>query len=240
MKIGTLNIDWFKKSNATKNLIIDEINKQYLDFLIINENILAFTLHEKYFAYHTVPLPINQEFQHLDYGKYLKGETPIRTSIYSKYKSIKQIDTIDPYTSLCHKFIVEEKEICIYGTIIGTYGIKYQNEIVKPELEHFKADIENILTANKNIIIAGDFNTSFDKAEKRDLSTIKSRDEIVHFTDKYLIHRITGKMLDSIDHIFVSQALYGQTHITTSTFLENNILKDKPHHGILLDVNFIG
>ena len=161
MKIGTLNIDWFKKSLELKKVIQQQINDQDLDFLIVNENILNFNFDEKYFGYHSKAIPVEEEFQHLNYGVYLKGEIPIRTSIYSKHKSVHEIRTIDPFTSICHKFRIDEKEIIIYGTIIGTWGIKYQDEIAAIELENFKRDIQNILLNNEYVLIVGDLNTSF-------------------------------------------------------------------------------
>lgn len=239
MKIGTLNIDWFKKSKTVKDTIVEEINKQDFDFLIITENISSFQFNEYYFQYHTTPIPTEIEFQHLHYGQFLKGEVPIRTSIFSKYKSNSKINTIDPYTSFCHKFAIEEKEICIYATIIGSYGIKYQNEIARPELDNFKSDIQSISSDNLNVFMAGDFNTSFYETEKRQLSTIQSRNEIIKFTDQLKIFRSTEKIRETIDHIFTSEKLNEQSHINPLTFLSNNILKDEPHHGILLEVNFI-
>ncbi len=240
MKIGTINIDWFKKSKSLQGLIIAELDKQDFDFLIITENIMSFHFNEKYFHYHTTPIPTNAdiEFQNLYYGQYIKNEIPIRTSIFSKHKSESNINTIDPYTSLCHKFILDGNEIYIYATIIGTYGIQYQTEIAKPELDNFKADIRNISSNNPNLLIAGDFNTSFYKEEKRQLSIIQSREEIIKFTDQLNITRSTEELKETIDHIFISANLNKEVHIAKSTFLTNNILNDEPHHGVVLDLNF--
>ena len=238
MKIATLNIDWFKKSNATKQKIIDTINKQNFDFVIVTENIFSFVFNENYFAYHTTKIPINKEFQYLHYGEYLKGETPVRTTIYSKYKSIEQLNVSDAYTSICHKFLVDEKEIVIYGTIVGTYGIKYQKEIAQVELDNFKNDIQNVLVNNKNIFIVGDFNTSFYEDEKRELSMIKSRKDIVSFTDKNNINRATYSIKDNIDHIFISQKLSEYATYKTYIFIDEDALKDHPHKGIALEIDF--
>lgn len=238
MKIGTINIDWFKKSKSLQGLINAELNKQDFDFLIITENILSFKFNENYLHYHTTPIPTDRKFQELHYGEYIKGGIPVRTSIYSKHQSLSEIETIDPYTSLCHKFIVDGNELCIYATIIGTYGIKYQKEISQPELDNFKTDIEHILPTNPNIIIAGDFNTSFDEKEKRQLFAIQSRNEIIQFTDRLKILRATETIEQNIDHIFISENLYAQEHIVPSVFLADNLLKDDPHQGVLLNVNF--
>jgi endonuclease/exonuclease/phosphatase (EEP) superfamily protein YafD len=53
-------------------------------------------------------------------------------------------------------------------------GIRYQNEIAKAELENFKADLKNILATHENVVMAGDFNTSFFAEEKREMQAIKS------------------------------------------------------------------
>ncbi|MBL0200362.1 MAG: endonuclease/exonuclease/phosphatase family protein [Chitinophagaceae bacterium] len=238
MKIGTINIDWFKKSKPLQGDIIAELDKQDFDFLITTENILSFKFNENHFHYHTTPIPTDREFQKLKYGIYIKGEIPLRTSIYSKHPSASQIKTIDPYTSLCHKFIVDGNQLCIYGTIIGTYGIKYQKEIAQPELDNFKTDIQHILPFNQNMVIAGDFNTSFYEEERRQLPVIQSRNEIIKFTDKKSIFRATEEIEQNIDHIFISENLKKHIQMPPSVFLADNMLKDEPHQGISLTVNF--
>lgn len=239
LKIATLNIDWFKKSKDVQKTIQDEIKKQDLDFLVVNENIESFSFDENYFNYHSKSIPTIEEFQHLNYGIYLKGEKPIRTSIYSKHQSIQEIKTIGNYTSLCHKFTLDGKEIVIYGTIIGTWGIKYQEEIARAELRNFKNDIQNILIENENVFIVGDFNTSFFENEKRQLSSIKSRIELLNFTDNLNISRASETIENCIDHIFISENLRQLSTFKTSTFLDNDILNDNPHKGIILEFNFL-
>lgn len=238
LKIATLNIDWFKKSKDLQKTIKEEIKKQDLDFLIVNENIESFHFDENYEVKHSKSIPTDKEFQHLNYGVYLKGETPIRTSIYSKHKAIKQLKTSDSYTSVCSVYSFENQEIAIYGTIIGTWGIKYQKEIASVELDNFKIDIQNLLKENENIFIVGDFNTSFFENEKRYLSALNSREELLNFTNKLNIHRITENIENCIDHIFVSNNLKQISNFKTATFLDNDILKDNPHKGILLNVVF--
>ena len=236
MKIGTINIDWFKKSKATKKLIEEKINEQDFDFLIVIENILSFNFNQKYYSNHSQQIPIDKEFQYLHYGDYLKGETPVRASIYSKYKSVESIKVADACTSVCHKFEVAKKEIVIYSSIIGTWGIKYQNEIAKKELENCKTDIQVISAQNENVIIASDFNTSFFENEKRQLATIKSRSELIAITDKLKINRTTENLKENIDHIFISSILHQQSQITVSVFLESDGLKDEPHKGICVEM----
>jgi hypothetical protein len=238
LKIGTLNIDWFKRKNKIGQIIIDEIIKQDFDFLIVTENITSFQFNGDYFANSTTPIPTNKEFQYLDYGKYLKGETPLRCTIFSKYKPIQPISVSDAYTCIACKYLAQNKEIIIYASIIGTWGIQHQNEIAKQELANFKTDIESILLQNENVIIAGDLNTSFIIDEKRHLPQIKSRAELLDFTNLHNINRSTENIENCIDHIFVSQKIVEASTIFTSTFLENNILNDEPHKGIILNIDF--
>jgi len=237
MKIGTINIDWFIKSKSTKAFIIDKINQQNFDFLIITENVLSFKMDEIYFAYHTTSIPTGKEFQNLDYGKYLKGDTPIRVTIYSKYKAIQPLKVADPYTSVCCKFLVEDKEIIVYASIIGTWGIMHQKDIAKVELDNFKSDLENILSTNDNVFIVGDLNTSFIKSENRQMVAIDSREELIKFTNGNSINRITENIPDNIDHIFVTQKLSNNINQPPSVFLESELLKDEPHKGICFETS---
>jgi len=238
LKIGTINIDWLKKKNQILTLLIDEINKHDFDFLIVTENVKSFIFNEKYFTTSTQPIPTDKEFQHLHYGEYLKGETPLRCTIFSKYKPIQTLSVIDAYTCLACKYLIENKEIIIYASIIGTYGIKHQSEIAKPELDNFKTDIENILLQNENLIIAGDLNTSFFEDEKRHLPHIQSRSELINFTNTHHIHRATENIKHCIDHIFLTEKLNAAATIFTDTFLFNQELKDEPHKGIIVNINF--
>ena len=229
MKIGTINIDWFKKPAESKQLIIDKINNQGFDFLIVTENIEEFKFSEHYSVYHTHPIPLDETFEFLDYGKYLKGKQPIRTSIYSKYPSIRQNTVRDSFTSISHDFLVGEQVITIYGTIIGTLGIQHQKDVAKKELLNFIFDVDDLIKKDNDFIVAGDFNTSFFESEKRELSQINSREVLRNITDKYHIQRITENIPENIDHIFISESLQKAESLIWITEKE---LKDKYHKGI--------
>ncbi len=123
------------------------------------------------------------------------------------------------------------------ASIIGTYGIKYQTEIAKPELDNFKTDIENILLQNENLIIAGDLNTSFFENEKRHLPQIQSRSELINFTNTHHIHRTTENINHCIDHIFLSEKMNAAATISTDIFFSNQELKDDPHKGIIITLH---
>lgn len=233
MKIGTINVDWFKKSAERKKLIIETIIFQDFDIVVITENLEEFEFSDKYFCYHSDKIPLDRIFEYLDYKTYLKGKQPVRVSIYSKTPSIRNNKTVDSFTSICQTFKIEGKEVAIYGTIIGTWGIKYQKEIAKKELLNFIKDIDNLSDENNCLILAGDFNTSFNLSENRQLAQINSREILNSMTQKYDFIRTTEKIKDNIDHIFFSKSI---KNLETYVWMSENDLKDGCHKGI--GVNF--
>ena len=76
------------------------------------------------------------------------------------------------------------------------------------------------------------------EVEKRQLSVINSRKELVDFTDNLNIFRATEHVENCIDPIFISNNLKLDSTSTFVTFLENNTLKDDPHKRVILNVNF--
>jgi endonuclease/exonuclease/phosphatase family metal-dependent hydrolase len=236
MKISTINIDWLQNKSALKQFFIDDILRQNSDFVIITETLDSFNLPDIYFKSKTNPMPQYGKFQYLDYGAYNKGETSIRCTIFSKYKPIETFNVADPNTCICCKYLVNDKEVVVYASIIGTWGIKHQNEIAKKELYNFKFNLEHILAENENVIIAGDLNTSFILKEKRQLSGINSRQQILEFTNSHQVYRATETLNHCIDHIFITQNLSRDTLV--STFLDKNELKDEPHKGVSLEFSF--
>ncbi|WP_298141692.1 hypothetical protein [Flavobacterium sp.] len=233
MKVGTINIDWFLKNETTKKLIIERICQQDFDFLIVTENIEDFTFSEKYFVYHSDRIPLNTTYENLDYGFYLKGKQAIRTSIYSKYPSIKKNKVEDSFTSICHTFLVDGKSITIYGTIIGTWGILHQKTLAKKELLNFIKDSEGF-HQYENMIVAGDFNTSFIVSENREMAQINSRAIIKLQADRIGMTIPTEKINNNIDAILISRNLQPKE---ISVFITEEELKDKFHKGIFLEIN---
>jgi len=231
MKIGTVNIDWFKKSVRSKQSIVDKIKDQDFDILIVTENIEAFKFSDNYFVYHSDAIPLNGTFEFFDYGNYLKGNHPVRTSIYSKYPSVRQNTVRDSFTSISHDFLIKEKMITVYGTIIGTLGIRHQKDIAKKELLNFIFDVDSLIENENDFIIAGDFNTSFFEAEKQELSQINSREVVRNITDKYYIQRVTEDISENIDHIFVSKSIQ---KVEKFTWITESELGDKYHKGVAI------
>lgn len=81
-------------------------------------------------------------------------------------------------------------------------------------------------------------NTSFIENEKRQLLQVNSRNELLDFTKLYNIYRSTENIENCIDHIFISQKLFEASNNFTNTFLDNNILNDEPHKGIVLSIQY--
>lgn len=238
IKIGTINFDWCRKSKSTIEKVNEILNSQNFDFLIVTENIEDYEFNAShYYAYHTSPIPTQNDFEYMDYGKYLKGEIPVRTTIYTPYNSTQKYEVIDPKTSIALGFQVKGLDFILYGSIIGTWGLKYQIELAQKELDNFREDIEYLKTINENIIIAGDLNASFIEAEtSSQLTQIQSRNELRDFTNKESLEITTSHILNNIDHILVSKSILSRYSITPSVFMDSETLKDPYHKGIQIEL----
>jgi hypothetical protein len=236
MRIGTINMDWLKNKKSLKSFFLEEIEKQNLDFVIITETIESFNLSSTYNKIQTNTLPTTGKYEYLDYGAYNKGELSVRVAIFSKHQLIEQLDVIDKFTSVAGLYKTPIGEIIVYGTIIGTWGIQKQKEIAEKELDNFINDIEKLSTLNKQIIIVGDLNTSFKADEKRSLPQIDSRNVLINFFNQYSLAVTTKELKNCIDHIIISEGLGTQFRHEASEFLNNDILKDEPHMGVVCNL----
>lgn len=233
MKVGTLNIDWLLKSESTKKRILEKINQQNFDFLIVTENIENFSFSNDYYVYHSNKIPLDSIYENLDYGNYLKGKQAIRTSIYSKHKSIRKNEVQDAFTSVCHTFLVNGKKTTIYGTIIGTWGILHQKTLAKKELLNFIKDSETFVQY-ENMIVAGDLNTSFIISENREMTQINSRAVFEMQMKRINCNIATSSISQNIDHILLSNSL---NYFDIEVFISEDELNDKFHKGISLEVD---
>ncbi|MFM2385535.1 MAG: hypothetical protein RL660_292 [Bacteroidota bacterium] len=233
MKIGTINMDWLKNKKSQKSFFLEDIEKQDLDFIIITETLDSFNLSSNYNKIQTNTLPTAGKYEYLDYGAYNKGELSVRVAIFSKHQFIEPLDVIEKFTSVAGLYKTPIGEIIVYGTIIGTWGIQKQKEIAEKELNNFINDIEKLSTLNKQIIIGGDLNTSLKVEEKRSLTQIDSRNALTNFFNKHNLTVTTKDQNHCIDHIIISEGLATQFRYEASEFLDNGILKDEPHVGVL-------
>ena len=160
MKIGTLNIDWAKKSKSKKHYLkIEEyLDQQDFDFLILTEAI-KLNLKKYKYSYFSEQIPENIEYENLNYTKYLDDEPAFRTIIYSKIPAKKQYSVCDYKTCLALEFETDFGDLIIYATIIGTWFKK--QPFAKNELENCIKDCTILANLNPNLFIVGDLNTSF-------------------------------------------------------------------------------
>lgn len=236
IKIGTINLDWCKKTTKILENIIDSIKSQKFDFLVITENIEDFNFDPSYNTYHSNPIPIEEEYEYLHYGEYLGGKIPVRVSIYTRHKAICKYKVCDPRTSIAYSFYVGNLVFILYGTIIGTYGIKYQKELAFKELENFKEDIKYLKAINRNLIIAGDLNTSFINSETYcQLSQINSRKEILNLIEMENLVITTANISNNIDHIIISSRITEYYKLEVQEFINAESLKDQYHKGIQVE-----
>ncbi len=232
MKIGTINLDWLKGKKNLKNFYITKILEQDLDFVVIAETLDSFNFPKPYFNIQSAILPTDIEYEGMNYGKYNKGQSSVRTAIFSKYEQIEQLNVSDKNTSVAGLYNTPFGETIIYGTIVGTWGIQKQDAIAKVELDNFQNDVANLLSTKKHLLLAGDFNTSFIDKENRQLTIIQSRKTISEFCTKHKIYKATAQLHNCIDHIFISESLRQISNPTCFSFLDKNELKDEPHKGV--------
>ncbi|MBL7789866.1 MAG: endonuclease/exonuclease/phosphatase family protein [Chitinophagales bacterium] len=237
IKIGTINLDWCKKPKIFLDNIKESIKSQKFDFIVITENIEDFNFDPSYNTYHTNPIPIEEEYEYLHYGEYLGGKIPVRVSIYTRHKAICKYKVCDPRTSIAYSFYVGNLVFILYGTIIGTYGIKYQKELALKELENFKEDVKYLKAINRNLIIAGDLNTSFINSETHSqLSQINSRKEILDFAQSESLNNTTANIPNNIDHIITTNRISEYYKVEVQEFINSESLKDQYHKGIQIEL----
>jgi endonuclease/exonuclease/phosphatase family metal-dependent hydrolase len=234
MKIATLNIDWAKKYRSKNHYLEVEnfLSKIDFDFLILTEAIDLKLDNYKYKSF-SEQIPENIDYEELDYSKYLKKEKSFRTAIYSNIKPKKYFPVIDNKTSLAVEFETALGNIVIYATIIGTQYKKMP--FAKNELDNCITDCRNIVNSNKNIIIVGDLNTSFNDNEKDytiSNDTTKALKNL--FTELSLINP-TEKIEENIDHIVVPLN-FEKLLAETVVFVAKDELSD--HKGVYVELLF--
>ncbi|MFN9321832.1 MAG: hypothetical protein ACK58Q_14720, partial [Chitinophagales bacterium] len=182
------------------------------------------------------PIPIEEEYEYLHYGEYLNGKIPVRVSIYTRHKAICKYKVCDPRTSIAYSFYVGNLVFILYGTIIGTYGIKYQKELALKELDNFKQDVRYLKAINRNLIIAGDLNTSFIISETyNQLSQINSRNEILNLVENENLVITTANITNNIDHIIITKRISEYYLPDVQEFINSESLKDQYHKGIQVE-----
>jgi endonuclease/exonuclease/phosphatase family metal-dependent hydrolase len=228
MKIATLNIDWARKLKRSKTEAY--LNQFNLDILVITEGI-NIDIQQYPYKYLCEPIPENTVYQGINYTKYLNGEVAYRTIIYSKYPCTQQHEVNDPKTSIAIELETPFGNLVVYATIIGTQFRK--KPYAKTELEKMIADCTRIYKSNKNLIIAGDLNTSFRENEKSFSINASTTQRLVSIFDDLILVIPTNVLAENIDHIIIPQP-FDRKVIACKTFVEKNILSD--HKGVYIEL----
>jgi endonuclease/exonuclease/phosphatase family metal-dependent hydrolase len=219
MHIITYNIQRltpFKNLEAVQQLLL-ALNA---DVIILTESDTRFTLP-------------GYEIQHSDYandyewnghiGTYKPTER--RISILYKHSFIKQIDTFNNAVALAWCININEKEIVVYGTVLGITGKNDLN--FDFDLQQMQADWQ-VLAKQNNLCIAGDFNISF---ADNDYTNAVVRNEMQNFFIKHKLVQVTAGLPICIDHLVLLNHLLqrGDKHtkpISVGSFAEEKVLSD--------------
>lgn len=235
MRISTYNIDWAKKySNKSHIKKIEEILLQTnSDIIIITESVDSLVLANYNYAYKTHSIPLNIDYEGINYVKYLNGEIANRVAIYSKYECIDSFPVIDTTTSICRRFNTEIGSLTIYATIIGTRFNK--KPYAENELNNCIADCLKISNLTSDLCIIGDLNTSFIETEVyHEIKGINSRQALVNLCKNCGIDLTTKEIAQNIDHILLPKEIAKSHKIESKVFIEKDTLSD--HKGILVDI----
>ena len=237
MKIATLNIDWAHKQSSKTHIlkVEEELNNLNADILIVTECVDSLKLPGYNYVYKTKAIPSSVKYEELNYTEYLKGETAIRVSIFSKYESIRSFLVTDEHNSICEEFNTGKGALTIYATIVGTRFNKMP--FAKNELDNCVSDYLRISQLAGNLCLAGDLNTSFDEKEVDfEIKHIKSRQVLVEMCRECNLNLTTKNIpVENIDHILLPVKFSEQFNIKPNKFVEKGILSD--HMGIVVEIN---
>ena len=158
---------------------------------------------------------------------YKEGEK--RTSIYSKYEAIGQIDTFRDDTSICITLRTPLGDLAVYGTVIGINGNRRHN--FTEDLTQQLADFERI-SANTNFCLAGDLNMSFGDNY---YFTLDGRQKLNASFEKLNLKNLTASIPENIDHIIISNDFIKDRIIKLATWNVDKKLSD--HIGVCVTIS---
>ena len=233
MKIATLNIDWAQtyKTNNRINAIQDAISLLDADIIVLTEAIMLDLPNYRHF-YKTTTISTSEEYEDLNYSKYLKGHSAHRVIIYSKYQSSQNHSVRDEATSICQTFDTTIGRITLYCTIIGTWFTK-KPVYAQKELDNCLFDCLNIAKEVDHFFLLGDFNTTFGES-KNQIQVLKSARQELERLCKTCDLSLKTDVAGNINHIFVSNSVF-QTHsLIDRKIIPKDGLSD--HSGILINI----
>lgn len=220
MKIATWNIERLKHKRELTD-IIRSCEEIQADILVFTETDLQaqpdFTC-----CYQTPKLSEIQP----DYY----NPTENRVSIFTRYKSVSQLQTYDKYTALCVELETERGNLLVYGTIIGIYGNRNPN--FAADLARQIEDIQR-LSALGNICIIGDYNLSFGDNY---YYTKQGRADVLQCFSESKIALLTKDRPECVDHIAISESFVCGATVRIDEWNYDKALSD--HKGIVVSLEF--
>jgi hypothetical protein len=217
MKIGTWNLERLTKTSKRNPAIIDCLLKIDADILILTETNECINLGDRYNYYHSA---------RLEEPYYHDGER--RVSIYSKYRSLEQIETFREDTSICERFETELGSLAVYGTIIGIFGNRNKGFIYDLDLQLL--DFERIAKKG-NFCVGGDFNLSF---SDNYYFTKEGRRKLNDSFEKLKLVNLTAEIAQNIDHIIISGDFVGDRARSIEIWNEDKKLSD--HKSVAVEI----
>lgn len=187
------------------------------DIIILTETNEAIVLADEYYVYHT-PFLKSIAF----------GVQTNRTTIYSKYPSIKELKANDANTCLCHEFETPLGRLCVYGTIIGNLGGK-GDQFKIPFAEQL-IEYKELLNDN-TLCIAGDFNISFTGYAYPSKDSIKTMQDFCVNNDLAIL---TAEIENCVDHIILSKSFIANKKISIQPWNHDQQLSD--HIGVMTEI----
>lgn len=220
MKIATWNIERLKHKRELAG-IMRSCEKIQADILVLTET--DEQAHPDFtYCYQTPELSeIQPDYYNL---------TENRVSIFTRYKSVRQLQTYDKYTALCVELETERGNLLVYGTIIGIYGNRNPNFAVD-----LAKQIEDIwrLSALGNVCILGDYNLSF---SDNYYYTKQGRADVLQCFSESKIVLLTKDCPECIDHIAISESFVRGATVRIDEWNYDKALSD--HKGIVVSLEF--
>lgn len=221
MKIATWNVARPTKNSKRIPEILEHIKNVDSDILVLTETNELLDLGNAYNCFYST--------KPQDDNNYKEGET--RIGIYSKYKSVGDIETFRSDTSICINFETPIGNIAVYGTVIGITGNRSKD--FTDDLNAQLADFDRIGKQN-NLCICGDLNMSF---SDNYYFTNEGRDRLNEAFDKFELSNLTANISKNIDHIILPQKLISSKNVVNGTWNKPIDKKLSDHVGVYVIIS---
>lgn len=218
MRVATWNLE---RLNKKKNqLILDKLVNINADILVLTETNSIIQL-DNYTCISTDLLPT--EFDNI---KYKDGEN--RVSILTKYRTTTQHKTFDRFTTVCIDIETPFGILTVYGSIVGVFGNRQPR--FDNDLNGQLADFKKIFPG-RQVCFAGDLNVTFSGLP---WPSNKTRQTLVDAFKNYGLTNTTANIVDTVDHIVLSNNLLEKKHLKIDTWNVDKKLSDHVGHLLTL------